>query len=105
DGPSRRPRVRRGSHTAMSPSTGVEGVAPWQFDMYVGAEADGVATAAELALLEANPIPWRAALVALLRDAEEHLESARSLSGEERAQVIADLESERRRLAAAYARL
>ena len=89
----------------MSPSTGVEGLAPWQFDMYVGAEADGVATPAELAVLEANPIPWRAALVALLRDAEEHLESARSLSGEERAQVIADLESERRRLAAAYARL
>ena len=57
----------------MSPSTGVEGLAPWQFDMYVGAEADGVATPAELAVLEANPIPWRAALVALLRDAEEHL--------------------------------
>jgi superfamily II DNA or RNA helicase len=89
----------------MSPSTGVVGLAPWQFDMYVGAEADGVATPEELAVLEANPIPWRAALVALLRDAEEHLESARSLSGEERAQVIADLESERRRLAAAYARL
>ena len=89
----------------MSPSTGVEGLAPWQFDMYVGAEADGDATPEQLAVLEADPIPWRAALVALLRDAEEHLASARSLPGEERDQVIADLESERRRLAAAYARL
>ena len=40
-----------------------------------------------------------------LRDAEEHLASARTLQGEERAQVVADLESEHRRLAAAWKRL
>ncbi len=40
-----------------------------------------------------------------LRDAEDHLERAQSLRGEEREMVIADLESERRRLADAWARL
>jgi superfamily II DNA or RNA helicase len=84
---------------------GVQDLAPWQFDMYVGAEADGIATPEQLAVLEANPVAWRAALQAMLRDATEHLESARGLKGEERAQVVADLESERRRLSAAFARL
>src|SRR5512132_1855699 len=84
---------------------GVEDLAPWQFDMYVGAEADGVATAEQRAVLEANPSAWRASLAAMLREAREHVASARTLSGDEREQVIADLESERRRLAAAYERL
>ena len=79
-------------------------LAPWQFDMYVDAEVDGEATPEQLAVLEADPVSWRASLLALLRDAEEHLASARSLRGEEREQVIADLESEHRRLAAAWAR-
>ena len=74
-------------------------LAPWQFDMYVDAEIDGDATPEQLAVLEADPVAWRASLLALLRDAEEHLASARSLRGEEREQVIADLESEHRRLA------
>src|SRR5260221_2194831 len=78
--------------------------APWQFDMYVDAEIDGEATPEQLAVLEADPVTWRASLAALLRDAEEHLASARSLRGEEREQVIADLESEHRRLAEAWAR-
>ena len=89
----------------LNPLIGVADLAPWQFDMYVGAEADGVATPEQLAVLEANPVPWRAALLTMLREAEEHLASARTLPGEERDQVVADLESERRRLAAAYERL
>ena len=79
-------------------------LAPWQFDMYVDAEIDGDATPEQLAVLQADPVAWRASLLALLRDAEEHLASARSLRGEEREQVIADLESEHRRLADAWAR-
>ena len=65
----------------MSPLIGVEDLAPWQFDMYVGAEADGVATPEQLAALEANPVPWRASLLTMVREAEEHLASARTLSG------------------------
>jgi superfamily II DNA or RNA helicase len=84
---------------------GVEDLAPWQFDMYVGAEADGVATPEQLAALEANPVPWRASLLTMVRETEEHLASARTLPGEERDQVVADLESELQRLAAAYERL
>ena len=80
-------------------------LAPWQLDMYVGAEADGDATPEQLAVLESDKLAWRAALARLLRDAEEHLASARLLKGEERAQVVADLESEHRRLAAAWKRL
>jgi superfamily II DNA or RNA helicase len=79
-------------------------LAPWQFDMYVDAEVDGEATPEQLAVLQADPAAWRASLLALLRDAEEHLERARSLRGEEREQVIADLESEQWRLAEAWAR-
>jgi superfamily II DNA or RNA helicase len=80
-------------------------VAPWQLDMYVGAEADGDVTPEQLAVLEADRTAWRASLARLLRDAEEHLASARLLRGDERAQVVADLESEQRRLAAAWKRL
>src|SRR5471030_2072078 len=80
-------------------------IAPWKFDMYVGAEADGDATPEQLAVLEADKLAWRASLARLLREAEEHLASARTLRGEERAQVVADLESEQRRLAAAWKRL
>ena len=41
----------------------------------------------------------------MVRETEEHLASARTLPGEERDQVVADLESELERLAAAYERL
>ncbi|MDQ1449068.1 MAG: hypothetical protein QOC79_2039, partial [Actinomycetota bacterium] len=47
-------------------------LAPWQFDMYVDAEIDGDATPEQLAVLEADPVAWRASLLAHLRDAEEH---------------------------------
>jgi superfamily II DNA or RNA helicase len=80
-------------------------LSPWQLDMYVGAEADGEATSEQLAALEADRPAWRASLLHLLREAEEHLASARSLRGEERDQVLADLASEQRRLADAWARL
>src|ERR1700693_5434265 len=90
----------------MTPSAAAPAeLAPWQLDMYVGAEADGDATPEQLAVLEADKLAWRAALARLLRDAEEHLASAKQLKGEERAQVVADLESEHRRLAAAWKRL
>ena len=79
-------------------------LAPWQFDMYVDAEIDGDATPEQLEALRADPVAWRAALAALLHDAEEHLASARSFRGEEREQVVADLESEHRRIADAWAR-
>src|SRR4029079_5937323 len=73
--------------------------------MYVGLEADGDATPEQIEVLESDRLAWRAALSRLLRDAEEHLASARTIQGEERAQVVADLESEHRRLAAAWKRL
>jgi len=73
-------------------------LAPWQFDMYVDAEIDGDATPEQLAALQADPLSWRAALAALLRDAEEHLASARSLRGEEREQVIAVIEAGKLRM-------
>ncbi len=88
----------------MTSYAGVENLSPWQFDMYVDAEADGVATPEQLEVLEANQGAWRASLLAMLRDAEEHVASARSLPGEERDQVVADLESEHRRLSAAFSR-
>ena len=93
-----------GKWSRVKPLIGVEDLAPWQFDMYVGAEVDGDATPEQLAVLEADPVAWRASLLRMLRDAEEHLASARSLPGEERDQVVADLESEHRRLAAACER-
>ncbi len=88
----------------MTSYVGVDDLSPWQFDMYVEAEADGVATPEQLAVLEANTAAWRIALLGMLRDAEEHVASARSLPGEERDQVVADLESELRRLSAAFSR-
>src|SRR5258706_5273834 len=94
-------RIQRRSVTGTPTPTPL---APWQFDMYVDAEVDGEATPEQLAVLAADPVAWRASLLALLRDAEEHLASARTLRGEEREQVIADLESEQRRLADAWAR-
>ena len=71
----------------------------------VDAEADGRAGAEQLAALEAEPTRWRTVLLHLVRDTDEALRTARSLRGEERELVIADLESEQRRFASAWARL
>ena len=89
----------------MTSSTVPTALSPWQFEMYVGAEADGEATPEQLAVLEADPTAWRTTLLRLLRDAEEHLATARTLPGDERDQVVADLASDRRQLSAAWARL
>ena len=79
-------------------------ISDWEFEQYVQAEVDGEATPEQLAVLAADRVAWRAALASLREDAEEHLASARALRGDEREQVIADLESEQRRIAAAWAR-
>ena len=89
----------------MNPKSTSTVLSPRQFDQYVGAEADGEATPEQLAVLEADRPAWRGSLLRLLREAEDHLATARSLPGEERNQVVADLTSERRQLSAAWARL
>jgi len=80
------------------------GIAPWQFDEYVLAEADGYATPEQLSVLAADPAAWRVSLGVMLREAEENLQRARSLPGDERDQVVSDLELEVERLEAAVAR-
>ena len=87
-----------------TPST-LKPISDWEFEQYVQAEVDGEATPEQLAVLEADRVAWRAALAepaARRRGAPR--ERARSLRGDEREQVIADLESEQRRIAAAWAR-
>jgi superfamily II DNA or RNA helicase len=79
-------------------------IPPWQFDEYVRAEADGHVTPDQLAALEADPTAWRASLQYLVREAKEGLQSARSLKGDERQQVVADFEDEVRRLESALRR-
>jgi superfamily II DNA or RNA helicase len=97
--------------SAPAPDGGVEIGAPvtttvpaWQFDLWVEAEADGAASPEELTALEADRRQWRATLVRLLREAEAHLASARSLRGAERNQVLADAQYDVRRLTAAWNR-
>ncbi|MDQ1510844.1 MAG: hypothetical protein QOG50_2688, partial [Actinomycetota bacterium] len=80
------------------------GITAWQFDEYVLAEVDGYATPEQREVLEADPAAWRVSLGAMLREAEENLKRARSLPGDERDQVVADLELEVERLEAAVAR-
>ena len=84
---------------------GADRVAPWQFDEYVLAEADGIATPEQLSVLEADPSAWRVSLQIMLGEAEDNLKSARTLPGDERDQVVADLELEVDRLQAAVPRL
>ncbi|HEY1740099.1 MAG TPA: SNF2 helicase-associated domain-containing protein, partial [Acidimicrobiia bacterium] len=80
-------------------------LASWQFEMYVAADIDRAATPEQLAVLEANALEWRVTLAGMLRDSEDALQHARSITGEERQQVLADLEAEHRRIRAAWARL
>jgi hypothetical protein len=75
------------------------------FDLYVELEADDLATPEQLEVLEADKPAWRASLLRLLVDADEHLLAARRVSGEEREQVIADAEYTHRILTDALARL
>ena len=71
------------------------------FDLYVELEADDLATPEQLAVLDADKVAWRASLLRLLVDADEHLVAARRLQGEERDQVVADAEHLHRSLTAA----
>jgi hypothetical protein len=75
------------------------------FDLYVELEADELASPEQLAVLEADRQGWRASLLRLLVDADEHLAAARRLPGEERDQVVADAEHLHRQLTAALFRL
>ena len=88
----------------MSGPSAPAAVPDWQFDVSVEAEADGDATADQLAVLRADRVRWGAALQRLLGEAQEFVVAARSLSGEERGQVLADAQSDHRRLAAAWDR-
>ncbi len=99
------PRVDLRGGGPVNPRSVSSVLSPAQFDLYVGADVDGEATPEELAVLEADWPAWHASLQRLLREAEEHLATARLLPGEERDQVVADLASERRRMSAAWARL
>ncbi len=48
------------------------------FDLYVELEAEDEATPEQIAILEADQAEWRASLLRLLVDADEHLAAARS---------------------------
>jgi len=66
------------------------------------AAAEGIASAEQRALLEADPVAWRLMLERLMDDTEDNLDSVSSLEGPERAQVVGDIEAELGRLEAAY---
>lgn len=89
----------------MSSTTTQPGLSSWQLELYIDAEAEGVATPDQLAALEAEPLARRATLQRMLIDTEAHIARARSMSGDERHQVLDDLTSELRKLSAAWTRL
>jgi hypothetical protein len=80
-------------------------VSPHELIWAIEAEAEGDATEAQLALLEAHRLDWRLGLQRLLRETEANLTKVRNLPGPERDQVVADFEDERSRLADALDRL
>jgi hypothetical protein len=69
------------------------------------AAVDGTATEEQIALLEGDATGWRRALERILDDLEDNLDAVRELPGEERGQIVADLEAELDRVEAAYDRL
>jgi SNF2-related domain/SNF2 Helicase protein/Helicase conserved C-terminal domain len=69
------------------------------------ADAGGWASEAESAALSANTLAWAAALRRLIHETDDGLRAASSLNGELRDVVVADLTSERERLAAALLRV
>ena len=71
----------------------------------VSAEAAGYASADELVTLQAAPDRWAVALRRLILETDEALAGAARITGEERGQVLADLNGERQSLAAALRRL
>ncbi len=69
------------------------------------ADAGGWASEAERSALTAQPLAWAAALRRLIHETDDGLRSAASLTGDLRDVVLADLRSERERLAAALSRV
>jgi len=68
-------------------------------------EANGEATPEQVAVLESDPDAWLEALLDGLYETDEALKKVRSITGPERAQVVADFESARTALARAVRRL
>jgi superfamily II DNA or RNA helicase len=66
------------------------------------AAAEGIASAEQRAMLEADPVAWRLMLERLLDETEDNLDAVSTLEGPERAQVVGDVEAELERLEAAY---
>ena len=66
------------------------------------AAAEGIATAEQRSLLEADPVAWRLILERLMDETEDNLESVSGIEGPERAQVVSDIEADLDRLEAAY---
>jgi superfamily II DNA or RNA helicase len=71
----------------------------------VRAEAEGRATEAATAALEADRPRWRMVLMDLLDETEDRLDAVRQLPGPERRQVVADFQAELDELGAAFERL
>jgi hypothetical protein len=68
----------------------------------VWAAVEGIATADQQSMLDADPRAWLRTLEVLLDETEDNLDAVRQLTGPERDQAVADLESELSRLEAAY---
>jgi hypothetical protein len=66
------------------------------------AAAEGIASAEQRSMLEADPVAWRLMLERLMDETEDNLDAVSTLEGPERAQVVGDLEAELERLEAAY---
>ncbi|HVA74360.1 MAG TPA: SNF2-related protein [Acidimicrobiales bacterium] len=71
----------------------------------VAADAGGWASDAERVALGADPLRWAAALRLLIHETDDALRAAASIAGEERQQVLSDLDEERQRLSAALLRV
>ncbi|MEO7397424.1 MAG: SNF2-related protein, partial [Ilumatobacteraceae bacterium] len=69
------------------------------------AVAEGRATAAELALFQAEPDTSQRMLLRLINDTEDNLASVRGLPGDERDQIVADFEDELAKLESILASL
>jgi superfamily II DNA or RNA helicase len=76
--------------------------AGWEWETAVWAAAEGLATPAQVALLESDASRWRLTLERLIVDTEDALDSVIERGGPERDQAVADFEGELARLEAAW---
>src|SRR4051794_41297808 len=76
-------------------------VSPHELIWAIEAEAEGDATEAQLALLDAHRLDWRLGLQRLLRETEANLTKGRNLPGPARDPAVADFQDARSRLAEA----